>query len=37
MIQGAPETRLTDTNLPNNQNTAGFSAVPSQTITMTLS
>ncbi|MBB5413880.1 hypothetical protein HDG34_007863 [Paraburkholderia sp. HC6.4b] len=37
MIQGAPETRLTDMNLPNSQNTSGFSAVPSQTITMTLS
>lgn len=37
LIQGAPETRLTDITLPNNQNTAGFSAVPSQTITMTLS
>ncbi|AIO70538.1 hypothetical protein DM82_4630 [Burkholderia oklahomensis] len=37
MIQGAPQTRLTDTNLPNNQNTAGNSVAPSQTITMTLS
>ncbi|KVN21663.1 type VI secretion protein [Burkholderia pyrrocinia] len=37
MIQGAPQTRLTDTNLPNNQNTAGQTVAPSQTITMTLS
>ncbi|AOK29362.1 MULTISPECIES: DUF4150 domain-containing protein [Burkholderia] len=37
LIQGAPETRLTDTNMPNNQNTAGQTIVPSQTITMTLS
>ncbi|TCW77512.1 type VI secretion protein [Burkholderia sp. SRS-46] len=37
MIQGAPQTRLTDTNLPNNQNTAGQTIAPSQTITMTLS
>ncbi|CAG9258756.1 type VI secretion protein [Burkholderia cepacia] len=37
MIQGAPETRLTDTTLTNNENTCGFSAVPSQTITLTLS
>ncbi|SMG61229.1 DUF4150 domain-containing protein [Paraburkholderia susongensis] len=37
LIQGAPQTRLTDTNLPNSQNTAGQSVTPSQTITMTLS
>lgn len=37
LIQGAPQTRLTDTNLPNNQNTAGQTVAPSQTITMTLS
>jgi hypothetical protein len=37
MIQGAPQTRLTDTNLPNNQNTSGQTVTPSQTITMTLS
>ncbi|WP_126284133.1 DUF4150 domain-containing protein [Burkholderia stagnalis] len=37
LIQGAPQTRLTDTNLPNNQNTSGQTISPSQTITMTLS
>lgn len=37
LIQGAPQTRLTDTNLPNNQNTAGQTVAPSQTITMTMS
>ncbi|WP_233493020.1 MULTISPECIES: DUF4150 domain-containing protein [Chromobacterium] len=37
LIQGAPQTRLTDTNVPNKQNTAGQSVSPSQTITMTLS
>jgi hypothetical protein len=36
IIQGAPQTRMTDTNLPNSQNTAGQSVTPSQTITMTL-
>jgi len=37
LIQGAPQTRLTDTNLPNKQNTSGQTVTPSQTITMTLS
>ncbi|MDN7638806.1 DUF4150 domain-containing protein [Burkholderia cepacia] len=37
LIQGAQQTRLTDINLPNNQNTSGQTISPSQTITMTLS
>jgi len=37
MAKGAPVTRLTDTNLPNNQNTAGQTVEPSQTIVMTCS
>jgi hypothetical protein len=35
IISGAPETRLTDTNLPNNQNTAGETVEPSQQKCMT--
>jgi hypothetical protein len=31
LIQGAPVTRLTSTNLPNNQNTSGTRISPSQT------
>jgi Domain of unknown function (DUF4150) len=34
-IQGAPQTRLTDTTLPNNQNTSGVNSAPSQTIYQT--
>jgi hypothetical protein len=37
LLKGEQQTRLTDTNLPNNQNTSGTSVTPSQTITMTLS
>ena len=37
IIQGSPQTRMTDTNLPNSQNTSGQTVTPSQTISMTLS
>ncbi|AOI67983.1 type VI secretion protein [Burkholderia territorii] len=36
IIQGAGQTRLTDSNAPNNHNTIGTTVVPSQTIVLIL-